>query len=107
VSPATGKLEMAHLLRDPRTGPLAKYLYVTRDSATAPTHEEEQSVAVGAPSDYTRAHHFEELCGTILKMDPMAAAGRVVTSGELLAKEHRIFEVTRNYFQHAGMAVTT
>ncbi len=38
----------------------------------------------------------------ILKMDPMAAAGRVVTSGELLAQEHRIFEVTRNYFQLAG-----
>lgn len=35
-------------------------------------------------------------------MDPMAAAGKVVTSGELLAQEQRIFEVMKKYFQHAG-----
>ncbi len=71
---------------------------MTRDSATAPTHEAEQCVAFGAPSDYSRAYHFEEWCGSILKMDLMAAAGRVVASGE----EQRIFEVTKRYFQHAG-----
>jgi hypothetical protein len=78
----------------------AKYLYVTRDSPTAPTHEAEQCVAFGAPSDYSRAYHFEELCGSILKIYLMAAAGRVVASGE----EQRIFKVTKRYFQHAGGA---
>ena len=98
------KLEMARLLRDPQTAPLSRHLFLTKDRATAPTHEEEQSVAVGAPSDYARAHHFEELCGSILKMDPMAAEGKLVASGELLAQEQRIFEVMKKYFQHAGGA---
>jgi hypothetical protein len=98
VSPATGELEMARLLRDPRTGPLAKYLYMTRDSATAPTHEAEQCVAFGAPSDYSRAHHFEELLRLHSEMDPMAATGAEVTSGE----EQRIFEVMKKIFPAHG-----